>query len=125
MVLCVAACGGPALQNVPKPDPAPVAGVAAAAAAAMTLADPNAATRGKPEKSTSEPEKQPVEVKEHVPAAVLDRLDEGSGSGSGAQAPSQTAPTKPKPIKAAKHKGPLPKLPSPEAAAATQDQPHD
>jgi hypothetical protein len=113
-LLCAAACGGPALQNVPKPDPAPIAGAAAAAAAAMTLADPNAATRGKPEKSNAGQEKQPIEVKEHVPAAVLDRLDQGSAgpatdAGSGAP-------------KSAKHKGPLPKLPSPKAAAETQSQ---
>ena len=121
LLVCAAACGGPVLQNAPKPDPVPVAGAAAAAAAAMTLADPNAATRGKPEKPADDREKAPVEVKEHVPAAVFDRLDQGSGSGSGApQAATPAAAAK-------KHKGPLPKLPSPKDAATQTDskEPHE
>ncbi len=111
LLFCAAACGGPVLQNAPKPDPVPIAAGAAAAAAAMTLADPNAATRGKPEKSTQDQEKKPIEVKEQVPAAVFDRLDQGSGAAQ----PAAAAPAK-------KHKGPLPKVPSPKDAAATQEE---
>lgn len=73
----LAACGAqpnqPVLANAPRPNPAAVAGGAAAAAAAITLADPDAASR-KPEKK-QDAEKKPIEVKENVPAAVLDRLD--------------------------------------------------
>jgi hypothetical protein len=73
----LAACGAapdkPLLANVPQPPTGAVAGAAAAAAAAITLADPDAATRG-PEKK-QEVEKKPVKVKESVPGDVLDRLD--------------------------------------------------
>ena len=126
LALClVVACGAepkqPVLANVPRADPAAVAGTAAAAAAAMTLVDPNAATRGKPEKSAKPEDKAPVEVKENVPSDVLDRLDD-KHAGSGSAAPAADAAAKPaKP--AAKHKGPPPKIPSPEDAAKTIDQP--
>lgn len=113
LLLVVVACGGPQrpfLANAPHPDNAAVAGGAAAAAAAAVIADPNAATRGKPEKATPDVEKQPVEVKENVPKDVFDRLDqkgappvEKAGAGKAAPAP--------------KRKGPLPKLPSPKDAA--------
>ena len=80
-----ASCGGPALQNAPHPNTAMMAGGFAAAAAAATLASPADAAK-KAESNKGPPaEKQPVEVKEHVPAAVFDRLDrkDGAGSGSG------------------------------------------
>src|SRR6476646_5721268 len=109
----LAACGEPqhpVLANAPHPDNAAVAGVAAGAAAAMTLADPNAATRGKPEKAEPQKDKQPVEVKEQVPSSVFDHLDDKQGD----------KPTA-KPAEA-KRKGPLPKLPSPKDAAEHEEQ---
>jgi hypothetical protein len=106
----LAACGGqPALANAPHPDPGTVAGIAAAAAAAATLADPNAASR-KPEKRVDD-NKREVEVKENVPSAVFDRLD---------QAPAQPAATEETPKTTTpppKRKGPAPKIPSPTDAA--------
>jgi hypothetical protein len=72
----MAACGGaPVLANAPRPNPAFVAGGAAAAAAAMTLADPDAASR-KPEKKDAHKSDRPSDVKETVPSDVLDRLDD-------------------------------------------------
>ena len=118
-LLLLVACGPekPLLANAPHPDNAAVAGAAAAAAAAATLADPDAATRGKPEQPTSEPDKAPIEVKEHVPSAVFDRLDH-RGSAAAAPAAKPAAATA-HPARAA-HAGPLPKLPSPEEAAEHQ-----
>src|SRR2546421_62576 len=111
-LLFVVACGSqpdhPFLANAPKPDVGAVAGVAAAAAAAATFADPDAATR-KPEKKQNENMRE-VEVKENVPKDVFDRLE--TGSGSNAASPAAVDKTKAKP-----HKGPPPKLPSPEEAA--------
>jgi hypothetical protein len=106
LVAALAACGGePMLANAPRPDPGAVAGVAAAAAAAATLADPNAADR-KPEKKDQTP-KNPVEVKENVPADVFDRLDkQPAGSGSEVERPHASP----------KRKGPPPKIPSPKDA---------
>ena len=124
-MLFLAACGGgPALGNAPRPDPAAVAGIAAAAAAAVTLADPNAASR-RPEKKVDE-NKREVEVKENVNEGVLDRLDDTESKGS-ATAPADAAPadaTKPVP-KAKKPAKPdpkapkkvAPKIPSPEDLA--------
>src|SRR5947208_125685 len=78
-LLLVAGCGAqpnqPLLANAPRPNPAAVAGVAAGAAAALTLADPNAASRG-PEKKTESTDMKGKTVKEHVPADVLDRADQ-------------------------------------------------
>lgn len=75
-LVLLAACGAqpnqPVLANVPKPNTAGIAGGAAAAAAAITLASPDSHT---PEKKQDE-EKKPIKVKEHVPAATLDRLDQ-------------------------------------------------
>ena len=108
----VAACGGPqgpALQNAPKVDPAPIAGAVAGAAAAMTLADPNAATRGKPEKASEKDEPKPIEVKEQVPESALNNLDHKNDA-------QKTAPAA-----APKRKGPLPKLPSPKEAAEKEE----
>ena len=100
------------LENAPRPNPAAVAGVAAAAAAAMTLADPNAATRGKPEQPVEQPDRAPIEVKQHVTADVLDRLDDGSGSAAAPAAPAPAA----KPT--AHRTGHVPTLPTPAQAAA-------
>ena len=108
LVAFLAACGGsqqPVLANAPKVDPAPIAGVVAGAAAAMTIADPNAATRGKPEQAQQKEEPKPVEVKEHVPESAFDHLDHKDDK------------TDAKPAAATKRKGPLPKLPSPKEAA--------
>ena len=116
LLLVVAACNEPQkpfLANAPHPDNAAIAGGAAAAAAAITLADPDAATRGKPEKPKEE-EKAPVEVKENVPKAVFDRLDDKKGAKDSAQSATPAAAT-------SKKKGPLPKLPSPKEAAETEE----
>lgn len=71
-------CGGgpdPILRNAPRPDPGVVAGAAAAVAGAATLAAPDAAAK-KAESNKQPAEQRPVEVKETVPAGVLDRVDE-------------------------------------------------
>lgn len=123
VVLTIAACGAepkqPFLANAPHPDNAAVAGVAAGAAAAAVIADPDAATRGKPEKKTSDEEKAPVEVKEQVPAGVFDRLEQKpaapAAGNDGSAAPIA------KPAAAAKHKGPAPKIPLPSEAAKRQE----
>jgi hypothetical protein len=106
LALSLGACGGPALQNVPQPNPAVVAGMAAALAGAATLADPHGATH-KPERQ-DEPNLDGVEVKESVPAGVLDRLDK--------QPPAKAAP---KP--AAPPLAPTPP-PSPAAPGAPRPQ---
>jgi hypothetical protein len=108
----VAACGGPqgpALQNAPKVDPAPIAGVVAGAAAAMTLADPNAATRGKPEQAQQKEEPKPIDVKERVPESAFDHLEHKNDANAAT------------PAAATKRKGPLPKLPSPKEAAEKEE----
>ncbi len=119
-LLVVCACGAepkqPFMANAPHPDNAAVAGGAAAAAAAMTLADPNAATRGKPEKQKADEEKQPVEVKEHVPSDVFDRLDQKPASGSGSGSAAAAAAPAPAPAAKPKTKGPPPKIPLPSEA---------
>jgi len=87
-------CGGkPALANAPHPPAGAVAGVAAAAAAALTLADPDAATR-KPEKRKVAPA-HAVEVKEHVPSDVLDRLDHAEAIPTDAGVPEVSADASP------------------------------
>ncbi len=103
-VMLVAACGAapdkPVLANVPQPNPAAAAGLAAGAAAAMTLADPDAASR-RPEKK-EEVEKKPVNVKESVPGDVLDRLDDAppaDGSAEPAAAPPREGASKGKPAR--------------------------
>jgi hypothetical protein len=74
LLVAIAGCGGPPLlAKVPHPNKALVAGGAAAVAAAVTLADPDAASR-RPEQKNDEA-KRPVEVRNTVPADVLDRLD--------------------------------------------------
>ncbi len=108
VLLLSIACGGPALQNVPHPNNAAMAGGFAAAAAAITLASPDAATK-KPEKNVYD-DRTGVQVKENVPSDVLDRADQARDAGSGA-APAPDA------AKTAKRKGPTPRLPSPRDAA--------
>lgn len=120
--LLLAACGAepkqPFLANAPHPDTAAVAAGAAATAAAITLVDPDAATRGKPEKSTSDPDKKPVEVKQNVPPDVLDRLDKSeAGTASGSAAPAPEA----KPAAKTKRKGPPPHIPLPNEAIKSPD----
>ena len=117
-LIAVAACGGPEkpiLNGVPHSDGAGAAfaGGAAAAGLAAAIADPNAATRGKPEQH-KETEKQEIPVKEQVNEGVLDRAD---AAGSAATTQQQSAT----PATPAKRKGPLPKLPSPKEAAEATD----
>lgn len=82
VVLLAAGCGAspnqPMLANAPRPNQAAVAGVAAGAAAAITLADPDAASR-RPEKK-QDTNMKPMKVKESVPGDVLDRLDSGASA---------------------------------------------
>lgn len=90
------ACGGPVLQNAPRPNPAVVAGAAAATAAAITLAAPDAAARNAAEVEKAgrvEPGPSGGGPRETAPADVLDRLDE-------AQAHRAAAPTSaPRPLR--------------------------
>jgi hypothetical protein len=115
-LFAIAACGAepkqPFLSNAPHPDNAAVAGVAAGAAAAAVLADPNAQTRGKPEKPADTTEKQPIDVKESVPSDVLDRAD---------HAKTEPKAEETKPAAAPKRKGPPPKIPLPSQAIRQPD----
>lgn len=117
-LLAIASCGAepkqPFLANAPHPDNAAVAGAAAGVAAAAVLADPNAQTRGKPEKQQPDVEKQPIDVKESVPADVLDRADQKQQMA----APRTEAA---KPAAAPKRKGPPPKIPLPSEAIRQPD----
>lgn len=72
------ACGAPVARNVPTPNKAAAAGVAAGAAAAITLADPKAAA-AVAESAKVDDEKRPQKSKGTVPADVLDRLDAKQG----------------------------------------------
>ena len=76
IVLACVACGPPVARNIPAPNKAAAAGIAAGAAAALTLADPQgaAATAESAKKNDEEP--RPQKVQTTVPADVLDRLDE-------------------------------------------------
>jgi hypothetical protein len=120
VVVSVAACGAqpsqPALANVPKPNTAAVAGGAAAAAAAITLASPD--SHNPEQKQVTE--KKAIEVKENVPADVLDRADATAANAPAADAkasapapPATTSPprseakkTQPKPRPAGTDAGP-------------------
>lgn len=79
LVLAVAllgACGGPPLlQNVPRPNTAAVAGIAAGTAAALTLANPQGAAAAQEARKPNK-ELQPNRSEANVPSDVLDRLDE-------------------------------------------------
>jgi hypothetical protein len=104
LIAALAGCGGPALQNAPRPDPGIVAGIAAGVAGAATLADPNAAGKRQEQKKPQQ-DKRPVKTKVHVPGEVLDRLDEkqanpGAEPEAVAPAPAETSAVKsPIPLK--------------------------
>jgi cytochrome c556 len=90
IALLAAACGGPALQNVPKPDPAVVAGVAAGVAGAATLADPDGAAKRQEQKKPVK-DKRPMKSGGTVPADVFDRLDaKKQGTAPVEQQPTET-----------------------------------
>jgi hypothetical protein len=93
----VAGCGAqpnqPALANVPKPNTAAAAGVAAGAAAAITLASPDSHN---PEKK-QDTEKKPIKVKENVPAGVLDRADASKSDPAAAQSSAKPSGAKTEP----------------------------
>ena len=93
IALFVTACGPPVARNIPTPNKAAAAGIAAGAAAALTLADPKAAA-AKAESAKVEDEKKPQKSKGTVPADVLDRLDAQKTSPQPAPAnePSQVPP---------------------------------
>jgi hypothetical protein len=69
-------CGGPVLQNAPRPNKAVVAASAAAIAGAATLADPDAAAKRQEQKREGDVAPAPQNVTTSVPSDVLDRLDE-------------------------------------------------
>ena len=92
MAIVLVGCGGPILQNAPKPDPAVVAGAAAAIAGAATLADPAAAAK-RQEENKGGSEKRLQNVKATVPADVFDRLDDQKGSAAPRKAGSGSAVT--------------------------------
>lgn len=75
LMLVMAGCGGPILQDVPRPDPAQAAAVAAGAAAAATIADPDAASRKQERNTDDDGPGEVKDVTEVVPSDVLDRLD--------------------------------------------------
>ena len=72
----VCACGGPILQNVPRANPAAVAGIAAAVAGAATIADPQGAARKQDEKNRADVGPQAKRVDEQMPSDVFDRLQD-------------------------------------------------
>ena len=86
-----AACGAPVARNVPAPNKAAAAGIAAGAAAALTLADPKAAAANV-ESGKVPDEKKPQKSQGTVPADVLDRLDAKKASHSRAPGASDPAP---------------------------------
>ena len=90
-IVFLAACGGPIAQNVPTPNKAAAAGVAAGAAAALTLADPKAAAATAESAKVSD-EKRPQKSGGTVPADVLDRLDEKQHPAQQTQGPAGTEP---------------------------------
>jgi hypothetical protein len=109
LIWTMAACGGPLLQNAPKPDPGIVAGAAAAVAGAATLAAPDAAAKRQESAKRSDPDDRGVVVKETVPASAFDRLDQRTANDAGVSdappapaptpaAPSSTRTAKPKPL---------------------------
>ena len=75
ILLACVACGAPVARNVPAPNKAAAAGIAAGAAAALTLADPQAAAARAESAKQNDEEPKPQNVKTTVPADVLDRLD--------------------------------------------------
>ena len=105
ILVLLAACGEPVLRNAPKPNPAAVAGVAAATAAAITLASPRDAAKQQEALSKPAPDDRGVAVKETVPGAVFDRIDQGSDAGVDGGAPAAPRPAA----------GPHPSVPPPQA----------
>ncbi|MEZ4360398.1 MAG: hypothetical protein R3B48_09470 [Kofleriaceae bacterium] len=100
LVLWAGACGGPVLQNAPRPDPAVVAGAAAATAAAITLADPDAAARRAAANEDARRKREQARgvptSNESAPADVLDRLDAAERQAKDPDAPApQPAATTP------------------------------
>lgn len=97
-IALLAGCGAqpnqPVLANAPRPNPAAVAGGAAAAAAAITLASP---PRG-PEKKKESTDMKGQNVKENVPADVLDRADKRKDGAQPSRDPADPnkAPEQPK-----------------------------
>lgn len=75
LVTLTVGCGAPVARNVPAPNKAAAAGIAAGAAAAITLADPKAAAATAESQKTS-PEPREQKSGGTVPVDVLDRLDE-------------------------------------------------
>lgn len=77
LLVALAACGGPVLQNAPRPNPAAVAGIAAATAAAITLAAPDATARNAENVHRSGQIDRDAQTASHetAPVEVLDRLD--------------------------------------------------
>ncbi len=77
----VAGCGGaPVLSGLPRPNKTAAAGIALGAAAAATALDPQGGQRIKEAGQPTEAEKHPVEVKETIPADVLDRMDKANAA---------------------------------------------
>ena len=80
-IISLMGCGGPALRNAPRVDPAVVAASAAAIAGAATLADPDAAKRRQEHKKDSDvPRGDSQGASPNVPSDVLDRLDEAEAA---------------------------------------------
>jgi hypothetical protein len=83
-----ASCGGPVLNNAPRPDPGAVAAAAAAAATAATLADPDAAAKHQEQKKDDDNHRpRDVKVDQSVPPDVLDRLDRAQARDAGVAPP--------------------------------------
>jgi hypothetical protein len=80
-------CGGPALRNAPRVNPAVVAAGAAAIAGAATLADPDAAARRQERhKQDGAVAKDSASSYEVMPSELLDRLDEVEAQQAGGDA---------------------------------------
>ncbi|MBA3397549.1 MAG: hypothetical protein H0T89_33305 [Deltaproteobacteria bacterium] len=86
VMMFAVACGPPVARNVPQPNTAAAAGIAAGAAAAITLADPDGAAQRQESKKQQE-DKRPQNVKATVPADVFDRLDARTAQPPSAQDP--------------------------------------
>ena len=129
---CGGGCGGPILQNAPRPNPAVMAGAAAAVAGAATLADPDAAAHKQEQKKPDRQKPKDVRVDQTVPADVLDRLDQaetqgaagpGSGAATPAREPAGAAPRTVKPKSSAAARKPKTAAPPTPAPAAPPPPP--
>lgn len=84
----LAACGGsPVLSGLPRPNKTAAAGVALGAAAAATAIDPQGGQRIKEAGKPPEGEKRPIEVKETIPADLLDKMDKADAESDGDEDP--------------------------------------